>query len=265
MELFACPICQQPLVLQARTLGCGANHRFDLSRRGYVNLLPVQNRRSKSPGDNQAMVQARARFLDAGYYQPLARALTELIGSQVGRSSLLDVGCGEGYFTAAMACCVGETYGIDVSRAAIDAASRRPEAISWAVASSTRLPVIDASFHVATVIMAPIGTAVGNTLKPDGMLIRVSAGPKHLHEFKARVYADARPHKLMSKALSGFQHLDESRIRFSMYLDPQARSDLLGMTPMAYRTSKERIAREPGIDGLTVSAEFVIDLFRKAV
>lgn len=263
MKRFACPICRQPLGAEARTLVCGANHRFDLSRRGYVNLLPVQHRRSKSPGDNRDMVQARTRFLEAGHYLPLAQALRAMIGSRGAPDGLVDLGCGEGYFTAAIAGCARETYGIDVSRAAIDAASRRARAISWAVASSTRLPLVDASFDVATVIMAPIGSDVSDKLRPGGALLRVSAGPDHLQEFKARVYADARPHKAMSRELTGFQHLEAAQIRFSMSLDPQARSDLLGMTPMAYRTSKKSISREPEIETLTVTAEFMIDLFEK--
>ncbi|MEZ5551210.1 MAG: methyltransferase domain-containing protein [Pseudomonadales bacterium] len=263
MKLLACPICQQPLILQARTLACGANHCFDLSRHGYVNLLPVQNRRSKAPGDNQDMVRARSRFLDAGHYQPLSLALSTVIGSRDRRGSLVDLGCGEGYFTAAIASCARETYGVDVSKMAIGAASRRPEPVCWVVASSTRLPLVDAAFDIATAIMAPIGSDVGDKLKPGGALIRVSAGPDHLREFKTRVYADIRPHRRMSTRLAGFQHLEAVDIRFSMCLNRQARSDLLGMTPMAYRTARARIAREPEIDELSVSGQFLIDLFEK--
>ena len=56
-------------------LACSNRHSFDRARQGYYNLLPVQHKNSRDPGDNQAMVEARRRFLDGGHYAPLARRL----------------------------------------------------------------------------------------------------------------------------------------------------------------------------------------------
>ncbi|MBE0772565.1 SAM-dependent methyltransferase, partial [Escherichia coli] len=49
---------------------CPAGHRFDRARQGYLNLLPVQHKKSLDPGDNAAMVEARRQFLGAGHYAP---------------------------------------------------------------------------------------------------------------------------------------------------------------------------------------------------
>lgn len=46
-------------------------------------MLPVQNKRSRDPGDSKEMVAARRRFLNAGFYQPIAAA--------VGRTVLADL------------------------------------------------------------------------------------------------------------------------------------------------------------------------------
>lgn len=42
-----------------------------------MNLLPVQHKRSKQPGDSAEMMQARRAFLDGGYYQPLQAQVAE--------------------------------------------------------------------------------------------------------------------------------------------------------------------------------------------
>ena len=86
-----CPICQAPLQILDNGVACPASHRFDRARQGYLNLLPVQHKNSRDPGDNAAMVEARRRFLDGGYYAPLAKRLAELAASY-NPARWLDVG-----------------------------------------------------------------------------------------------------------------------------------------------------------------------------
>jgi 23S rRNA m(1)G-745 methyltransferase (EC 2.1.1.51) len=65
---LACPLDGAPLQRQGGSLRCPEGHCFDLAAQGYVNLLPVQNKRSLDPGDSKEMVAARRRFLEAGHY-----------------------------------------------------------------------------------------------------------------------------------------------------------------------------------------------------
>ena len=65
--MLICPLCSAPLSAVDNGAACPANHRFDRARQGYLNLLPVQHKNSRDPGDNQAMVEARRHFLDAGH------------------------------------------------------------------------------------------------------------------------------------------------------------------------------------------------------
>ncbi|MFC7000619.1 putative RNA methyltransferase [Pseudobowmanella zhangzhouensis] len=58
-SLYQCPVCQLPLTLAERTYRCDNGHSFDQHKKGYVNLLLVQNKRSKMPGDDADMVQSR--------------------------------------------------------------------------------------------------------------------------------------------------------------------------------------------------------------
>ena len=66
-----CPLCHVPLAVHERGARCSGGHTFDRARTGYLNLLPVQHKHSRHPGDDPAMVDARSEFLASGAYAPL--------------------------------------------------------------------------------------------------------------------------------------------------------------------------------------------------
>lgn len=92
------------------------------------------------------MMQARREFLDAGHYQPLREAIVNVLRGNVnaGDAAILDIGCGEGYYTHAFADALAGsmTFGLDVSKVAIKAAARRYPQVTFCVASSHRLPLL---------------------------------------------------------------------------------------------------------------------------
>ena len=88
-----CPVCRETLLLEERAYSCNKDHSFDLAKEGYVNLLLSHQRKSKNPGDDKAMIQARRRFFDSGAFDPLA----ELVAKTVPEGAMLDCGCGEGH------------------------------------------------------------------------------------------------------------------------------------------------------------------------
>lgn len=90
-----------PLLLSGNSWQCDNGHRFDRAKRGYTNLLLAQHRRSRAPGDDKAMVQARTAFLELGRYQPLADALLDNLDDE--DLPWLDIGCGEGWYTCQFA------------------------------------------------------------------------------------------------------------------------------------------------------------------
>ena len=83
--MLICPLCSDALGEVDNGVACPAGHRFDRARQGYLNLLPVQHKKSLDPGDNAAMVEARRQFLGAGHYAPLARRLAELAAERAPR------------------------------------------------------------------------------------------------------------------------------------------------------------------------------------
>ena len=60
---YSCPLCHAPLARRDNSFICPQRHQFDLAKEGYVNLLPVQFKRSRDPGDSAEMMQARREFL----------------------------------------------------------------------------------------------------------------------------------------------------------------------------------------------------------
>ena len=78
--MLACPICSEPLNAVENGVVCPAGHRFDRARQGYLNLLPVQHKNSRDPGDNQAMVEARPRSRSPGF---TARPISVMTGQSL--------------------------------------------------------------------------------------------------------------------------------------------------------------------------------------
>ena len=82
--MYICPVCSGGLaaVPEERRLACDKGHSFDIARAGYVSL--TLGSRSRPTGDTAAMVRARAEFLSTGLYEPIARAVTEVVREVLG-------------------------------------------------------------------------------------------------------------------------------------------------------------------------------------
>jgi 23S rRNA (guanine745-N1)-methyltransferase len=78
-QALACPLDGTPLHCHGSSWRCASGHSFDIASQGYTNLLPVQNKRSRDPGDSKEMIAARRRFLTAGFYQPIAAAVSKAV------------------------------------------------------------------------------------------------------------------------------------------------------------------------------------------
>ena len=99
MELL-CPICTSKLQLDNKSCRCDSGHCFDVARQGYIHLLPVQQKHSLFPGDTKEQVASRREFLSAGFYAPIADALCSTAQALGAQGPIVDVGCGEGYYSA---------------------------------------------------------------------------------------------------------------------------------------------------------------------
>lgn len=246
--MLICPLCSSPLQDAGNGVACAAGHRFDRARQGYLNLLPVQHKNSRDPGDNAAMVEARRRFLDGGHYAPLATRLAQLAAERQ-PARWLDIGCGEGYYTERLARALpaADGYALDISREAVKRASRRAPDLHWLVASMARVPLASGSCTLLASVFSPLDWQEAHRLLASGGgLLRMGPTRRHLLELRARLYDDVRDYddrKHLALIPDGMAAVHSEELEFSLPLtEAQSRADLLAMTPHGWRASAERRA-----------------------
>ncbi len=249
--MLTCPICNAGLANASVGNGvvCPAGHSFDRARQGYLNLLPVQHKNSRDPGDNQAMVEARRDFLNGGHYAPVAQRLAELAAErQPGR--WVDIGCGEGYYTAQIAEALpkADGYALDISREAVKRACKRNPAVTWLVASMARIPLPDASCQFLASVFSPLDwQEAKRLLVPGGGLMRVGPTREHLMELREQLYDEVREYvddKHLLQVPEGMTLAHSETLKFKIKLiDGPSRANLLAMTPHGWRASAERRAK----------------------
>ena len=247
-DSLLCPLDGDPLQRHDSSWRCPAGHSFDIARQGYVHLLPVQNKRSRDPGDSREMVGARARFLEAGFYQPLATAVARaaLEGLPADAAvSLLDAGCGEGYYLRHVAAALGPRQslallGLDISKWAALAAARTDPRPTWVVASNASLPVPAQSMdRVLCLFGFPVYREFARVLKPGGEVLLADPGPEHLREMREIIYPALKPPAIeVDTVTEGFTRVSVESVSYPMILgDAGAIANLLAMTPHLYRAS----------------------------
>ncbi|ABI39479.1 rRNA (guanine-N(1)-)-methyltransferase [Shewanella sp. MR-4] len=269
---YICPLCALPLTLIERTWGCPQAHKFDMAKEGYVNLLPVQKKNSKDPGDNQQMMLARREFLNAGYYQSLSDRVNALALEYASEAQrILDIGCGEGYYSHRLYDTLAAGHpcllqGVDISKSAIKYAAKRYPGLSFCVASAYEMPIPANSIDLAIRIYAPSKVEeLQRIMATGGILITVSPGPLHHFALKQQIYAEPRLHPVSDAKIAGFDCLHQERLRSQLELNiSEDISHFLEMTPYAWKFSaeqKQAFARS----GLSCELDFQIEVHRISV
>ncbi|HAS61967.1 MAG TPA: 23S rRNA (guanine(745)-N(1))-methyltransferase [Vibrio sp.] len=270
---YQCPLCHSPLSFAERTYRCSNNHSFDLAKEGYVNLMPVQHKRSKDPGDNKEMMQARRRFLEKDYYQPMKQAVAKLCAEHLQDTThqLLDIGCGEGYYTDEVATQLSQqssdaqVFGLDISKIAIRYAAKRYLNCQFSVASSHRLPFSEESLDAILRIYAPCkAEELARCLKPSGIVVTVTPAGRHLYQLREHIYQDVRLHSEEAEDLEGFTLEHQQRLNYVMNLAQGDGFDLLQMTPFAWKASDELRELLKTAESFDCEADFMIRIYRKA-
>ena len=278
LTAFSCPKCGEKLDDDSKTLRCKNNHCFDKAASGYVNLLTADRMNSKAPGDNKIMVDARKNVLDSGIYQPLCDALA-LAAAQSHKNGglLLDAGCGEGYYTCAIAQSMKKAdknaviSGVDISKTAVNAAAKRAvrESVSvdFAVASVFALPVADESCSTVVSVFAPFcGDEFRRVLEKNGAFFMVIPSAEHLWGLKKAVYDKPYENEVKSYKIDGFEFVKERRIHENVTVNgTDAIKNLFMMTPYYYKTGRNEQARLDSLTTLETEISFILLEYRKIV
>ncbi len=262
MELI-CPICHLSLEWEGKSCRCGRGHSFDVARQGYVNLLPVQQKRSLHPGDTREQVLSRRNFLETGAYTPIVEAVKAAAAGHSG--PILDVGCGEGYYAVRVAEFLGaELTGLDISKEAVRCAAAKYKGHRWICGTAAHLPIADDSVGVLMSMFAlTMPQEFKRVLKEDGIFIQVLAAQDHLLGLKSIIYPELLlKEKDSVPELEGFQLVSSTPVRFEFTAQRERIADLLSMTPHFWRISAEGAKRLKATETLTDTASCVVNVYR---
>ena len=271
MTAFICPLCQTPFQKTNNTQICANNHHFDIAKEGYLNLLPVNAKNSKNPGDNKEMMIARRAFLNSEGYQPLAEKIGELTAALLAdkeQAQLLDLGCGEGYYTNLLADRLAENFiinALDISKVAIRYAAKRNKKINFCVASAYDVPLPDSSLDLLLRIYAPSSDSeLQRLIKPGGYLVTVTPAPRHLFQLRERIYQQVNEHAQENLPPAGFTKVEQINLAYPLQItEAQTLQDLINMTPFVWKFNEQKMQELLSEKSWLIECDFNIEIYRK--
>ncbi|MEE1788018.1 23S rRNA methyltransferase [Streptomyces sp. SP17BM10] len=268
---LACPHCAQPLARHDRSLRCPAGHSHDLAKQGYVSLLAGDAH--TGTGDTAAMVAARADFLAAGHYRPIADALAEAAATADPEGLVADLGAGTGHYLAHVLDALPGRPGaaLDISKYALRRAAKAHPRIGAVVCDAWRpLPLLDGSTGLMLNVFAPRnGPEIRRVLRPGATLLLVSPTSRHLRELVAALgllSVDEEKQRRIDEKLGPYLTPGGRReVEFTLRLGPQDVRTVVGMGPSAWHTDPERLAAAlAGLpDPVEVTASVTVAVYRR--
>ncbi len=260
VTILGCPVCHQPLpAADERTFRCGNGHAFDRARGGHVNVFRPGKARKERSGDDGEMIAARRSFLSRGHYEVLRGGVAALVAG-LAPASVLDVGCGEGSFTAAMTAPGREVVAFDLSVAGVRLAARMLGAsATCVVAGVPDMPAVAGSVGLVCSIMSPVhAESFRRVLAPGGHALVVQPGAAHLDGLRRTLYREYRPHDEELPALPGWPVVERLHLTAPIALESQTEIlEVWGMTPYRWNAPAEGVEQLEALDRLDLTVDFV--------
>ncbi len=262
--MLVCPVCGDELKNAGSCLRCSKGHSFDVAKEGYVNLLRT-SKKGDLMGDDKLSARSRRDFLNKGYYAPLKEEICRIFSEK--RGNVLDICCGEGYYTAALGENPGlQVFGFDISREMVRLAAKRGNG-TYFVANMAAIPVADGSMDYAVHLFAPFHElSFARILKPGGTLYTVVPGRHHLWGLKQTLYEtpyendEKLPKTELLRPVS--THKVTAQITLASQADIQA---VLRMTPYYFHTSETDKQKLLPLHTLETTVEFLIAAYEKPI
>ena len=261
---FACPICRENLTLVESSLKCNNRHSFDLAKFGYVNLAPQIKQSANYDKEN---FQNRQQILEAGFYQAILEAVSDLLATNPSAKIVLDIGCGEGFYSRKLQeSHSGKTfYAFDISKDSVQiAAKSEPNwAVNWFVGDLARLPIKDASMDILLDIFSPANYGeFRRVLSKDGILIKVIPTKNHLKEIRQKVQdqltnKDYSNQDIKNHFQEHFTILSSQTASLTKTITADQLQALLSMTPLLFHIDQSKIDWSQ-LTEITIEAEILV-------
>lgn len=266
-----CPICSSSFSLTNASLKCEQNHSFDLSSSGYVNLLKPGKKNNARAGDSREMIKARRDFFQSNAYSPIRDKICSLV-EELSPTIVVDAGCGEGYYTEAIAKCHTplDVIGVDMSKFGCEYGAKSAKRngidnVIYCVGSIFELPVPSSYVDVIVNLFAPVASEeFYRTLKPGGCFIVASAGIDHLDGLKSLLYTEAYKNEEKFLDFEGFRLIKRENLKYSITIKgSETIYNLFTMTPYYHRTSLSDKEKLRGVDEITTNVEVNFLVYKK--
>ena len=261
---FACPICQENLTLLETSFKCCNLHSFDLAKFGYVNLAPQIKQSANYDKEN---FQNRQQILEAGFYQAILEAVSDLLSNSKNAKTILDIGCGEGFYSRKLQERHPDKtfYAFDISKDSVQiAAKSEPNwAVNWFVGDLARLPIKDASMDILLDIFSPANYGeFRRVLSKDGILIKVIPTENHLKEIRQRVQnqltnKDYSNQDIKNHFQEHFTILSSQTVSLTKPITADQLQALLSMTPLLFHVDQTKIDWSQ-LTEITIEAEILV-------
>lgn len=275
IDIFMCPICGNRMYLKDfKSIICSNAHCFDISKRGYINLLlnPVKSQYNKQ------LFESRDIICKMGFFDPMIGTIGSLISNSIQKLNgnyikVLDAGCGEGFHLAQIInnlCIKTDVHfrgvGIDISKEGIQIASKNNKDIIWCVADLAKLPFADKQFDVVLNILSPANYGEFNRIiKDKGILIKVVPGSDYLKELRSAFYHETARKSYSSNRVvkhfeRNFKMIDMQNIKYNIEINNGNLEHLIRMTPLSWGVSDDRVkmAFNMGIDSVSVDFNIIL-------
>lgn len=261
---FACPICQENLTLLESSLKCCNRHSFDLAKFGYVNLAPQIKQSANYDKEN---FQNRQQILEAGFYQAILEAISDLLASSKNAKTILDIGCGEGFYSRKLQKRHPDKtfYAFDISKDSVQIAAKSEAnwAVNWFVGDLARLPIKDASMDILLDIFSPANYGeFRRVLSKDGILIKVIPTENHLKEIRQKVQDQLTNKEYSNQDIknhfqNNFTILSSKTASLTKPITADQLQALLSMTPLLFHIDQSKIDWSQ-LTEITIEAEILV-------
>ncbi len=262
VDIMVCPICgDKTMYLKEKSIYCQSGHCFDISRKGYLNLL----RKKTTDFYSSNLFENRKAIYELGFYHKVLLEIERLMLMYSNKELdmvILDAGCGEGYWLSNLNIASSIKIGIDISKQAIYKASRVKE-VAWLVADLTSVPLKLHSVDTILSIFTPSNYQMfEHILKPKGIVIKVVPTEKYLIELRRAAGKIRNGPGLMEDKVFNYmrQHMEILAVR-SIEYQLDVNSDIVvkfvKMTPMLRYLNPNMIECK-SINKITISVNIIV-------
>ena len=243
-DFFQCPICGKALKLVDNSLLCSNNHCFDIYKKGFVDFV-LNNKASKNY--DRDSFENRHVILEHGMYDHIANKLVELI-EKLHLDSILDVGCGEGYYSKKIAQAgVKDVLAFDISKDSIQLAAKGVNTpVKWFVGDLAHLPIQDNTVRGIIDVFSPANYAEFNRILDDGYVLKVIPNQYHVQELRQVAkdqlqQAEYSNKKVLDYFEEHYELVDQIDATKTYPVTEEVRTAFIDMTPLLFNVDKSKI------------------------